>query len=568
MSEHVVVIGGVALGPKAACRFKRLCPDASVTMIDQAEHISYGGCGIPYYVSAEVQNLKDLQSTPYHTVRDPAFFQSAKGVTALINTRALSIDREKKEVLTENLVTGEQKKLSYDKLVLATGAAPRKLPLPGAELTGITACTNLIEAKYIRERAEARDIQHAVIVGAGFIGLEMAVALTEMWGIPTTVVEMADQVLPGIIDKTLSRMAEADFAQNDVTLHLGETLKCFEGEGGKVTRVVTDKRTIETDLVITAAGISPATKLAKEAGLELIANGAVRVNAYMQTSDPDIYTGGDCASVTNLITGEPGFFPLGSLANRQGRVIGTNLAGGKATFPGAVGSWGIKLFKISLAGSGLSLDKAQEAGFDAIKVHIEQADRAHFYPENTYSTLILVVERSTRRVLGIQGMSAFGDSLIARVNPVAALLQHKPVIEDISNLEIVYSPPFSSAMDIVNVTGNVAENILEGRYVAMTVDEFEALWQARADETHFFADARPAAGAIPFEEKYPGQWHSIPTEELANHIDDLPEDKTVVFICNIGLRAYEAQLALRKAGKSCINVQGGMSAVKKQGQDF
>lgn len=317
MSKHVIVIGAVALGPKAACRYKRLCPDAKVTMIDQAPRISYGGCGIPYFVSGEVSNVVDLQSTPYHIVRDAAFFKTNKDVDVLINTRATSIDREAKTVSIENILTGEKEVLSYDELVIATGSKPNMPPFEGIDLKGITPATNLEEAELIKNAVANGEVNNAVVVGAGFIGLEMAVAFADMWGINTSVVELQSQVLPGFMPKSLANMAQADLENNDVNVYLEESVVRFEGKDGKVTKVITNKREIEADLVVLAVGVSPNTEIAVEAGIECDERGAIIVNDHFQTSDPAIYSGGDCVTIPNLVTGKRGFFPLGSMADRK-----------------------------------------------------------------------------------------------------------------------------------------------------------------------------------------------------------------------------------------------------------
>lgn len=570
MPKHVVVIGAVALGPKAACRFKRLEPDARVTMIDQSPRISYGGCGIPYFVSGEVNNIDALQSTPYNMVRDPEFFRINKDVEVLTETRAVSIDRAAKTVLVEDLRTGARQTLSYDKLVLALGSRANRPSVEGLELAGVTAAANLEQAACIRNAVASGTVGNAVIVGGGFIGLEMAVALADMWGIGVTVVELTDRLMPGFLSSTLTRMVRHDLEKNGVTVLTGEKVVRLEGEDGTVARVVTDRRSIDAELVIMAAGVSPNTDIAREAGLTTDQRGALIVNERMQTSDPDIYAGGDCVTIPNLITGRPGFFPLGSMANRQGRVVGTNLAGGTATFPGAVGSWVVKLFEASACGAGLTIETALREGFDAINVHVEQFDRAHFYPEKTIMSLELVVEKGTRRVLGIQGVSSLGDALTARINAVAPLLAHSPTIEDISNAEIVYSPPFASAMDILNVAGNVAENILEGRCRVIDPEAFERLWNQRAaSDAAWFLDTRLMANAQPLAEKYPGQWNAIPEEELRRRVAEIPADRTVVLVCNTGLRAYESQLLLTRLGvANTVSVQGGMVAVHKIGTDI
>lgn len=564
MSKHVIVIGAVALGPKAACRYKRLCPDAKVTMIDQAPRISYGGCGIPYFVSGEVNTVVDLQSTPYHIVRDAAFFKTNKDVDVLINTRATSIDREAKTVSIENVLNGEKEVLSYDELVIATGSKPNIPPFEGINLKGITPATNLEEAEVIKNAVANGEVNNAVVVGAGFIGLEMAVAFADMWGINTSVVELQSQILPGFLPKSLSRMAQADLENNEVKVYLEESVVRFEGVDGKVTKVITNKREIEADLVILAIGVSPNTEIAVEAGIECDKRGAIKVNDHFQTSDPAIYSGGDCVTIPNLVTGKLGYYPLGSMANRQGRIIGTNLAGGDASMAGGIGSWCVKLFEMSCSGAGLTLEQALANDFDAISVHVEQMDRAHFFPEKALMSLQIVVDRPSRRILGMQGMNEFGDALTARINAVVPLISSHATIDDVANLEVVYSPPFSSAMDIVNAVANVADNVLAGQNKYMDPVDFGTCWADRDCGDYYFIDTRLAGGAKDMCEAYPGEWHNIPNEEISARFNEIPKDKQVVMICNTGLRSYEAMLLACELGLENVKASaGGMGAQKK-----
>ena len=566
MSEKILVVGGVALGPKAACRCKRLMPDAQITLVDENELISYGGCGIPYYVSGEIQNLDDLRSTPYHTVRDLAFFQAMKGLNVRTRTRALAIDRAAKTLLVKDLNSGKEEKLPYDKLVLATGASPRMPPVEGKDLNNVLSLTRLEAAGAIRAACQEGKVTEAVIVGGGFIGLEAAVALADMWGVKVSVVEMMDQILPGVLSHSLALMAAHDCQAHKVDVHVSEKVLKIEGTDGAVSAVVTDKRRIPAQMVIFAAGFTPNGGLAKEAGLEVAPFGAIVVDEHMRTSDPAIYAGGDCVCIKNIITGKPGYLPLGSMANRQGRVIGTNLAGGDATFPGYVGSWAVKLFDMAFCGVGLTVERARKEGYDALSVGVEQLDHAHFYPEKSMMTLELVVDKPSRRVLGLQGACADPDSLKARIDAVAAALQYsKPTVDDISNLEVAYAPPFASAMDVVNAVANVADNALDGRFTPITGDTFMELWKNRDKNNVFFIDARPAAAGRAVQEKHP-DWHAIPLEEIAARANEVPKDRPVAIICNTGLRAYDSLLILARSGvKELVNASGGMQSVIKMG---
>jgi NADPH-dependent 2,4-dienoyl-CoA reductase/sulfur reductase-like enzyme/rhodanese-related sulfurtransferase len=568
MPKKVVVVGAVALGPKAACRFKRLMPDSKVTMVDKDSLISYGGCGIPYFISGDVSDPGQLQETSFHMLRDKSFFREAKDIEVLTDTEALSIDRKEKQVLINNLLTKEESTLPYDKLVLATGSRPKRLDIPGFDLDGVVAVSNMNAAIAIKDRISSGEVEKALIIGGGFIGLEMAEALTDMWGIDTTVVEITNQLLPGLISRNMAHIVKHHMEEQGVAFQMEDRVERLEGDT-RVERAITSKGFVEADLVIVAVGAEPNSYLAKGAGLEVSARGAIVVNEKMQTSDPDIYAGGDCVEITNLITGKPGYYPLGSMANRQGRVIGTNLAGGNVEFPGAVGSFVVKVFDLSVAATGLSIEVARAEGFDAASAFVVQFDRAHFYPEKDLMSMEIVVEKSSGRVLGIQGVGSMGEGTVGRINAVASILKYNPTTEDISNLELAYSPPFSAAMDILNALGNTAENILAGKNRVVDVDEFDELWRQREEGNVVFLDCRGWGNAEPFVNKYPDHWKSIPQDELRARLTELPKDKKLVLICNTGVRSYEAQVALDQMGiTDTCNLQGGVACLKKWGLDL
>jgi len=569
MSQHIVIIGGVALGPKAACRFKRLEPSSRVTMIDQSSLISYGGCGIPYYVSGDVSDASELCTTSFHMVRDAEFFRDVKGVDVRTLTKATRIDREAKQVHIKDMTTGEESVLDYDKLVIATGAAPRRLGLPGEDLAGVSYVSNPDDATRIREGISRGEVGNAVIIGAGFIGLEMAEAFADMWGVETSVVEITGQIMPRLVSPALAAMGQRHMEENGVTFYFNETVQAIEGEDGRVTRVVTNRRTLDADAVIISAGVVPNSDIAKEAGLNVHERGGVIVDEQMRTSDPAIYSGGDCAIVKNLITGGPAYLPLGSMANRQGRVIGTNLAGGETVFDGVVGSFVVKLFEKSMAGTGLSFEAAKAAGFDAMSVLLVQLDRAHFYPTKELMTLEMTVDKATRRVLGVQGFGSSGDAMVGRINAVAAILKSAPRIEDISNMELAYSPPFAAAMDILNTLANLADNALRGINRGVGPDGFKGLWEERDTNDCFFLDCREAADAAEYMERNPGKWHNVPQGQIYDRLDEIPRDKPVVLVCNTGARSYEAQIMLTEKGYTNVtNIQGGMAGIKGYGVDL
>jgi NADPH-dependent 2,4-dienoyl-CoA reductase/sulfur reductase-like enzyme/rhodanese-related sulfurtransferase len=568
MPLKVVIIGAVATGPKAACRLKRLDPEAQITLVDKDDLISYGGCGIPYFVSGDVAEAKELQSTSFHMVRDAEFFRLIKGVDVMTRTEALDIDRENQRVKVRNLDTGQESELVYDRLLLATGSRPRVLPIPGHDLDGVFTVGDLNGAIAIKDRVAKGQVNTAVVIGAGAIGLEMVESLSDLWGVETSLVEVQDQILPGIVSPTMAAMVQAELRENEVeNIHVAEKVQRIEGDG-HVERVATDQRTLEADMVIMAVGVQPNSELAERAGLEITPTGAVRVNNRFQTSDPNIYAGGDLVENMHLITGKPVYFPSGSLANRHGRVIGTNLAGAVDEFDGIAGSFILKAYGLTVGAAGLSLSRARAEGFDAFSTFVVQGDRAHFYPGMELMYMELVVENNSGRVLGVAGAGTQGDAVAARVNAVAAIMKYNPTVRDVGNLEFTYAPPFSSAMDIVNALGNTADNILVGKNRPIDPIEFAELFVQRNGD-FVCLDVRSTENAKPFVEKYPDVWLNIPQEELPGRWDEIPRDKDIVLICNAGGRSYEVQVALDHQNlTNTRNLQGGVGGIKKCGFDL
>jgi rhodanese-related sulfurtransferase len=311
--------------------------------------------------------------------------------------------------------------------------------------------------------------------------------------------------------------------------------------------------------------VVPNDVLAREAGLACHDRGGILVDEGMRTSDPDIFAAGDCVVVKNQISGSTLYLPMGSMANRQGRVVGTNLAGGDARFEGAVGSWVCKIFESSMAGAGMSLETALMSDYDAMSVLLVQLDRAHFYPTKELMTLELVVDRTTRQILGIQGFGSAGDAMVGRINAVAATLKYRPTVADISNLEMAYSPPFSSAVDILNTLANMADNALAGLNRGVGPDKFRELWNERESGRYFFLDCREAGDANKYMEKHPAHWHNIPQGQIYERLDEIPRDRDVILVCNTGARSYEAQIMLDHKGVRSTNLHGGMAALKKWG---
>jgi NADPH-dependent 2,4-dienoyl-CoA reductase/sulfur reductase-like enzyme/rhodanese-related sulfurtransferase len=569
--EKILVIGGVAAGSKAACRVKRLMQDAEVTIIDEDSLISYGGCGIPYYVSGEVADETELRSTSYHMLRDEKFFQNAKGVETLTRTRAISIDRKKKTVQVEHVETGARQELGYDKLMLATGSQPFVLPIPGMDLDGVFSISNLHKAIEIKKRIASGKVSRAVVIGGGAIGIEMAEALTDLWGVETTLIASRPQLLARIVDYPMAAMLTRHLRDMGLTVLLGEGAVEILGSDGKVTGVRTVTRTIDADLVISAAGTRPRSALAREAGLAVSPGGAIVVNERMQTSDPMIFAAGDCVEFRHLVTGKKIYAPYGSLANRAGRVAGDNMAGIPSVFQGALGSFILKAFDVCVGATGLSLEMALAEGYDADESLTSPYDRAHFYPSVGIVVLQMVFDRRTRRVLGLQGFGPMNDGVLARIDAAVPLISAGATIEDFANLEMAYSPPFASAIDSINAAAYVAENICDGRLHKISMLEFLTWMEDFSSQPDWLAlDIRHPNEAEPFIKKFGEElWLAIPYNEVRARYQTLPVDKDLVLVCNSGTRSFEVQSFLDSVGlKRSLVMIGGLNVVKKIGVDW
>ncbi|CAO0823400.1 FAD-dependent oxidoreductase [Desulfarculales bacterium] len=569
MSFNVVIIGAVAAGPKAGCRIKRLLPGASVTMLDRDSYISYSGCGIPFFVSGDVPELKVLLNTSFHMERNAGFFLGAKSITALPGSEVIAIDRDAKQVRVRHLANDSERLLPYDKLVVATGSQPFIPPIPGVDLQGVYPVANLHHAQVIKDLVAQGQVSCTAIIGAGATGLEMAEALADLWGVEVHLLEMAPQVLPGLLDSDMACMLQTHLlTQDGIHLHLEARVERILGdEEGRAVGVVVDGQTLDVDLVILATGVRPNSDLARAAGLEITPNGGIAVNQHLQTSDPDIYAGGDCVSLKNILTGQPLTLASGSLANRMGRVIGSNVCGGSNTFPGTVNSFCIKLFGLSAARTGLDEQQAAAAGREAVSPLVVQADRAHFHPDQKLIYLKLTVEKASRRVLGCAALGENGDAVVGRVNAVAGLLPLGATLDAISNLELCYSPPLGAAMDVLNAAANTADNLLSGLLRPLSPAEFSRRLATRDEGRCIFLDVRGLDNAAPYMKALKPDWLHIPGETLSQRLDEVPRDKEVVLVCNSGVRSYEAQRVLEAAGlTNTVNVSGGVAAVKKWGE--
>lgn len=563
---QVVIIGANACGAKAACRIKRLNPKAEVILIDKDDFISYGACGIPYFVSGDIPHENALRETSFHVVRDEKFFRDAKGLTVLTKTLAEEIDSKRKTVKVRHLDTNKTEEIPYDKLVIATGSIPRTLNIPGIDLEGVYTLSNLHKAIEIKEKIARGEVEKPLVIGAGLIGLEMAEAFSDLWGLPVTLLEYFPQVLPRNLDPFTARMVEYHLREKGVKVVLNARIKEIVGKDGKVTGVKTEEDFYPADLVLVAVGVTPNSELAKKAGLLVSPlTGGIVVNERLQTSDPDIYAGGDCIEITHLITGKKVVMPMGSLANRQGRVIGTNICGGQATFKGTVGAFIMKCFDLAVGGVGLTLSQAKAEGFSASYALNNQTERSHFYPDAKYAYYALIFDKITTRVLGFQAVGPFTDGTLARIHAISSILPHKPLVEDLINLELAYSPPFNSALDPIHDTAHVADNIIHGLFEPMDWEEVLRRMK-EGDPNSLIIDLRHPKEAEHNVKNFSNVKHIL-YQEFRYHVDEIPRDKDIILICNSSRRAYEVARILKAEGYERVYLPlGGISFPRRWGE--
>lgn len=499
------------------------------------------------------------------------FFDKVKGVKTLVSTKAISLDRTKKEVNIKNLKNGDKAVLPYDTLMIATGSQPVVLPIPGNDADGVFTISDLHKAIAIKDRIAKGKVGKAVVIGGGAIGIEMAESLSDLWGIETTLLEFADQLLPRIIDWPLATILEKHLRDNNIDVFLGEGAEEIVTKDGCVVAVRTGKRTIEADLVIMAVGIRPRSEIALEAGLLVSQSGAIVVNERMQTSDPDIYAAGDCVEITHLVSGKKFIAPFGSMANKEGRVVADNMAGIPTVFKGGVGSFILKAFELSIGSVGLSLEAAKAEGFDAVFSLSSPSDRAHFFPGQEIFCLELIFDRRTRRILGFQGTGPLNDALSTRIDSAAVALCAGATIDDFSNVEMAYSPPFSSAIDPLNAAGYIADNLCADRMRQISMKEFYRWMEEPSLHPEWLVlDVRHEQQAQPLVEQFGKDlWLSLPQDQVHDRYLELPTDKMLVLFCNAGSRSFEIQVFLDHVGLHNTTVlPGGFNTIKRMGASW
>lgn len=539
MSFKVVIVGGVAGGASTAARLRRLSEEAEIVLLERGEYISYANCGLPYYIGGTIEERDSL------FVMTPEKFKAWLNIDVRTLNEAVSIDRENKEIEVLDKATNQKYRESYDYLVLSPGAEPLRPPLPGINSNGIYSLRTVSDTDRIFDHLKEKYPQKAVVVGAGYIGLEMAENLYHR-GLDVTVVELAPQVLPSV-DADMAALVQQHLRARDVQLHLGSGVKQFhqtEKDGLEVE--LKSGELLESDLVILSIGVKPETKLSQEAGLAV--ERGIKVNEQMQTSDPSIYALGDAVEVTHLVTGKPAVIPLAGPANKQGRIVANNIAGIFDTYKGTQGTSVLKIFDMTVATTGANERILNDAGLEYQSIIIHPTDHAGYYPGASPLSLKLLFSPEGT-ILGAQALGYAGVE--KRIDVLATALRSGSSIYDLQELELAYAPPYSSAKDPVNMAGFVAGNKLQNGYE--TIEALELL-ESVSDNVKII-DVREAEE---FElGNIPGSIN-IPLGQLREQLEMLDRKKEVVIYCGVGLRSYLASRILILNGfKNVRNLNGG-----------
>ena len=549
--QKYVIVGGVAGGATTAARLRRMDEKAQIIMFEKGSYISYANCGLPYYIG-DVINERDRLF-----LQTPESFKARLNVDVRVDSEVLAIDRKAKLVKVVNLKTGEEYSESYDKLLLSPGAEPVKPPIPGIEDEAILTLRNVPDTDRIKDYLKDHKVEKAVVVGGGFIGLEMAENLHQL-GLAVTIVEMADQVMAPL-DFEMAAEVHQHLKDKRVGLLLNDAVAAFKREAGGLVVQMQSGKTLQADLVILSIGVRPDSKLAADAGLDLANNKAILVNSHLQTSDPDIYAVGDAIALPNPITKKTMSTYLAGPANKQGRIAADNMVfGNKESYCGSINTAIAKVFDLTVAATGVSEKALKQEGLPYIASIVHASSHAGYYPDALSLSVKITFEPESGRLLGGQVLGY--DGVDKRIDMLAQTIKREGTVYDLMEIEHAYAPPFSSAKDPVNVAGLVADNIIKGRVRIIHWDEISALdlsqtvlLDVREPEEHALGSIE---GAI-----------NISVDELRKRLDEVPRGKKLVVFCRSGHRSYFASRILMQNGfNEVYNLSGGYMTYKNANQ--
>ncbi|MDW7658055.1 MAG: FAD-dependent oxidoreductase [Bacillota bacterium] len=538
----VIVIGGVAGGASAAARLRRLDEKAEIIMLEKGEYISYANCGLPYFIGNVIKDRDDL------LVQTPEAMRSRFNLDVRVLSEAMSIDRKAHTVQIKDHRTGRIYDESYDKLVLSPGAEPKRPPIEGLDLEGIFTLRTVPDTYRIHDYIEKKSVKRAVVIGAGFIGVEMAENLADR-GIEVALVEFTDQVVASL-DADMAAFLHQHMRLKGLNLLFRTGAAGFaRNPDGTLSVRLTTGQALDTDLVIFSIGIAPDSRLAKAADLELGIGGSIKVDAHLRTSDPDIYAVGDAIEVGNLVTGQPALIPLAGPANKQGRVAAENIAGLDTTFDGVQGTAVLKVFDMTAAGVGLNEKQLKRDKIPYAKTYVHPLNHAGYYPGAIQMSLKMMFNPENGKILGAQAVGVNGVE--KRIDVLATAQRLGATVMDLEKLELSYAPPYSSAKDPVNMLGFTASNIIKGD---VKVFHYHDVAELDLDQG-ILVDVRTPEefilGSIT-------EAINIPLDDLRQRMHELPRDKKIYILCQVGLRGYIAARIMTQSGYPDVyNLSGG-----------
>lgn len=536
----VVIVGGVAGGATAAARIRRLDEHAEIVVFEKSGYVSYANCGLPYYIGGEIEDKREL------TLQTPESFYARFRVDMRVHHEVIAVDVKAKTVKVRNLASGEVFSESYDKLILSTGAHPIKPNFEGIDNERIFTLRTVEDTLRIKQFTEDKRPQSAVVVGGGFIGIEVAENLRRL-GMDVTLVEAAPQVMAPF-DGDMAALIHAEMVRNGIKLMLGTMVEGFTAEGGVTVRLK-DREPQTADMAVLAIGVAPDTTLARDAGLELGIKGSIVVDDRMQTSAPEVYAVGDAVQIKNFVTGKEGLISLAGPANKQGRIAADNVCGRDSRYTGGQGSSVIKIFGLTAACTGINERTAKSLGLDCDKVVLSPMSHAGYYPGGSVMTMKVLFERGTCRILGAQIIGR--DGVDKRIDVIATAIRAGLKATELTELDLAYAPPYSSAKDPVNMAGYMIENVCDGVLKQWHIEDADSI-VSRKDVT--LLDVRTPEE---FQRGHIEGFLNIPVDELREGLSKLDKSKPVYVICQSGLRSYIASRILAGNGYEAYNFSGG-----------
>lgn len=548
----VVIVGGVAGGASAAARLRRLDEDAEIILFEKGEYISYANCGLPYYIGEVIKEREKL------VVQTPEAMSKRFNIDIRTLSEVTKINPDEKTVVVHDIKNDRTYTESYDKLILSPGAEPIKPPMPGIDGKNIFTLRTIPDTYRIKDFVDNNKPKKAVVVGGGFIGLEVAENLKEA-GLDVTIVELADHVMAPL-DYEMAAIVHQRLKDKGVNLILKDGVKEFHHKEGITTVVLNSGNTLITDMVVLGIGVRPDTKLAKDAGLAIGERGGIKVNEYMQTSNPDIYAVGDAIEVKDYINGSNTLIPLAGPANKQGRIAADNICGRKSKYDGTQGTSVAKIFDLTVAATGNNETILKRAGIDYEKVIIHPNSHASYYPDALPMTIKLIFKKDDGKILGAQIVGF--DGVDKRIDVIATAIRSNMTVYDLEELELAYAPPYSSAKDPVNMAGFAASNILKGDISVFHWDEVKDIDLSKSLILDVRTDLEYQLGNIKGS-------INIPVDELRENLHKIPKDKDIYVYCQVGLRGYIACRILMQNGfKSVKNLSGGYKIYETATSDF